>query len=325
MILSIPEAVMALRQGRTVIVPTETVYGLAARVESAGAVQQIFQIKKRPPGNPLILHFADTETMKKYTAEPDLIDRVARFWPGPLTLLVPHGDRIPRAVTAGSPLVACRIPDHPLLLQILKSLGEPLAAPSANLSGRVSPTCAGDIDPLLLELTAGVVDGGPCRIGIESTIISFTEQRFHVVRPGMISEEQLRATGLPVGDPLEEIAPGQSRRHYAPPLPLILLKERGDGTNRVELADCCYLDSGRGRFAGLPFGARISLSMSGRVEEVAHNLFSAFHKPGNARFLVMEPLPAEGSAIAINDRISRAATLLGHISGEGSALLTRTL
>lgn len=325
MILTVQEAVRALSLGKTVVVPTETVYGLAARASDPHAVAEVYRIKKRPVNNPLILHFSDVETIKKYTSLPDLVDSIASFWPGPLTLLLPHGGRVSGAITAGSSFVACRIPDHPLLLQILKALGEPLAAPSANFSGASSPTCVEDLDTALLEQTAGVVDGGPCRIGIESTIIRLEKNRFQIVRPGLIGAEALRSAGFLEGGAEKPIAPGQAERHYAPRVPLILLTDQSPGQHRVELKDCCYLDSGQGRFASSAFGQRVFLSRHGNLEEVAHNLFHAFHATSEIRFLAMEMLPEEGCGPAINDRLRRAATLTGKISADGLAVYVQKL
>lgn len=211
-----------LKRGEPVVFPTETVYGLGAPVFDEKAILKIFSIKKRPPDNPLIVHVAaiDDALDLSNNAPPGFWKLAERFWPGPLTIVLQKQDKVPPCVSAGHPTVAIRMPAHPAALELIRAVGQPLAAPSANLSGRPSPTCALDAWEDLQGRVALIVDGGECRIGIESTVISLTGSEALLLRPGSVSKEEIEETldckvSLPLpGGPIH--SPGMKYRHYAP-------------------------------------------------------------------------------------------------------------
>ena len=229
-------AAQLLADGGLVAIPTETVYGLAANALDADAIDRIFAAKRRPAGNPLIVHVADTAMARTLAADwPTAAERItSSFWPGPVTVIVPRGHSIPDAVTAGGPTVALRCPEHPLARWLIARLGAPLAAPSANRSTQLSPTTAGHVLDSLGNRVDLILDGGPCGRGIESTVVDCTTNPPRILRPGPIGRAALEAVlGGPVIDVLTEHAdaetttgparsPGQLARHYAPKTPLEL-------------------------------------------------------------------------------------------------------
>ncbi|HEX8324319.1 MAG TPA: L-threonylcarbamoyladenylate synthase [Tepidisphaeraceae bacterium] len=232
----IERALAELRRGYVVGLPTETVYGLAADARRADAVEMIFALKGRPSTNPLIVHVADTEAARRCAADwPAAAEKLAAaFWPGPLTIVVRRNDLIPPVVTAGGPTVGLRVPAHPLALDLLRRFDGPLAAPSANRSNRVSPTTARHVRDEFGDSVPVVLDGGPCRVGIESTVVDVTGDLIKVLRPGHITLAQIEAV-LRVSDAadsqtFEELtaragasdvlkSPGQFPVHYAPRTP----------------------------------------------------------------------------------------------------------
>lgn len=225
-IVSIDEAVELLQKGGVVAVPTETVYGLAAVYDNASAVNAVFRIKQRPPDNPLIVHVASFGDAATVGVFDDVAARLARrFWPGPLTLVLPKQAGVPEVVTAGHDTVAVRMPDHAYLIEIIRRVGKPLAAPSANVSGRPSPTQAQHV----LDDHQGrvaVVDGGTTRHGIESTVVRTWADRIEVLRPGSITRGQLSEVGgVPVviaDAETRSASPGTRHRHYAPRAKVVL-------------------------------------------------------------------------------------------------------
>lgn len=226
----IASAAEALRAGLLVAFPTETVYGLGGDATNAAAVARIFAAKGRPATNPLIVHVADVETAKRYAGEWGEAAQAlaAAWWPGPLALVVPKRASIVDAATAGRPTVALRVPDHPLALRLLRAFGGPVAAPSANQSNHVSPTTAGHVREELGDAVDVVVDGGPCGIGIESTVVDLTGARPVVLRPGGLPRQRIEEIVGPVElfggsvDPAHAAAsPGQHARHYAPRTPAV--------------------------------------------------------------------------------------------------------
>lgn len=226
---TIPDALNRLGAGGLVAFPTETVYGLGADAFNAAAVQLVFDVKGRPSNNPLIVHVADAAMARTVVAHwPDSAQRLAdAFWPGPLSIVLPKADEIPAIVTAHGPNVAVRCPDHPRTLELLRQFG-PLVGPSANLSGRISPTAAQHVRDSFTHEQVLILDGGPCRAGIESTVLSLASQHPRVLRPGVISIEQIQAVlggevspastehanHAPGSTPLE--SPGMLDTHYAP-------------------------------------------------------------------------------------------------------------
>src|SRR3954471_1942381 len=221
---NLDDATRILRSGGLVAFPTETVYGLGADATNAAAVAKIFAAKGRPATNPLIVHVADLETAKRYTAVwNDAAQTLAAvWWPGPLTLVVPKRPEIVDAATAGRPTVALRVPDHPLALELLRAFGGPIAAPSANRSTHVSPTTAQHVREELGDAVDLVLDGGPCGVGIESTVLDLTTTLPVILRPGAVTPEQIKAVigqvHLFKGSAAEHVpasSPGQQSIHYA--------------------------------------------------------------------------------------------------------------
>jgi L-threonylcarbamoyladenylate synthase len=207
-----------LRAGKLVAIPTETVYGLAANALDAAAVQRIFAAKGRPWSSPLIVHVADLAMARDLACEwPQQAEKLAeRFWPGPLTIIVPKSDKVPDIVTAGLPSVALRMPAHPVALAVIRAAGFPLAAPSANRFTQLSPTTAQHVREALGDAVELIVDGGPCSVGIESTVISLTGPVPRILRPGMISQTQIEEVIGPVESGAGEESPGQHPKHYSP-------------------------------------------------------------------------------------------------------------
>ncbi len=230
----IHKAVEILKSGGLVAFATETVYGLGADAANAAAVAKIFAVKGRPAANPLIVHVATTSVAKRYTASwPRPAELLARaLWPGPLTLVLPKGPQIVSAVTAGLPSVAIRCPDHPLAQELLRQFDGPVAAPSANRSTRVSPTTADHVRKDLGDKVDLILDGGPCRVGIESTVIDLTSSGPTILRLGGIPRERLEEIVGPVDVQTSTAAafqaaksPGQQAIHYAPMAPAYRLTE----------------------------------------------------------------------------------------------------
>jgi len=219
------EAIALLRAGGIVAFPTETVYGLGADAFNPDAVRRVFKLKARPPGNPLIVHVSGVEMAREAAGEwPALAEALAEaFWPGPLTIVLPKQGRVPDAVTGGGPTVGVRAPDHHVALALIDALGGPLVGPSANRSGGVSPTTARHVEAEFHDPHVFVLDGGPCRVGIESTVVRIGGGRVEILRPGLLGAEEIaRATGaeVTIGGTLEETepapSPGMLGPHYRP-------------------------------------------------------------------------------------------------------------
>jgi len=298
----IAEAVALLRAGELVAIPTETVYGLAARADSAEAVAAIYRTKGRPDFNPLIVHVSGVEQARALAQFNDRAEELAAlFWPGPLTLVLPvrADSGIAPAVTAGLPTIALRSPAHPVAARLLAELGLPLAAPSANRSLGVSPTCAEHVRASLGADCPPVLDGGPCAAGLESTIIALREGGgWSLLRPGPISRDEL---ALLLGEP-EELgggpieAPGQMLRHYSPGKPVRLDAEAAqDGEFFIGFG---------------AIGGDVSLSPSGDPAEAAARLYACLHvaAAANQPRIAVAPVPHDGMGAAINDRLRRAAS-----------------
>ena len=300
---AIQRAAALLRDGSLVAVPTETVYGLAARADSAAAVAGIYRAKGRPDFNPLIVHVSDLAAVGRIAVIDARAEQLAaRFWPGPLTLVLPlrSGAAIAPAVTAGLPTVALRCPAHPVMRAVLDACGLPLAAPSANRSGRVSPTTAVHVAGDLGDRIAMVLDGGPCAAGIESTIVALRKQGWAILRPGPVTRADLAAvlgadTELAATDEGGIEAPGQLASHYAPGKPVRL--------NATQAGDDEFL-IGFGGMAGA-----ISLSPAGDLAEAAARLYACLHAGAAAAQprIAVVPVPDNGIGAAINDRLKRAA------------------
>ncbi len=240
----IPAAAAILREGGLLGIPTETVYGLGANGLNAEAVRHIFEAKGRPQDNPLILHIPDASWLARYCHDvPASAYALAeRFWPGPLTMILPRREIVPDAVTCGLDTVGVRCPDHPVTLEIIRAAAVPVAAPSGNRSGRPSPTCARHMLEDMEGRIDAIVDGGPCGVGVESTIIDLTVAPPRLLRPGGLPLEELRevlgeiAVDKAVLSPLaageKPRAPGMKYRHYAPKAPVTVVTGPGEGTAR---------------------------------------------------------------------------------------------
>lgn len=301
-------AVALLARGDLVALPTETVYGLAADAGNPRAVAAIFEAKGRPLFNPLIVHCADARMAATFARMPAAAECLAdAFWPGPLTLVLARREdaRLADLVTAGLDTVALRVPAHPVAAEILHRLGRPVAAPSANPSGRVSPTTADHVLDGLSGRIAAVVDAGPCAVGVESTIVGFAAGEPTLLRPGGLPAEAIEAVlDRPLADPSDEdiTAPGQLRSHYAPGARLRLAASaprRGEG----------WLG-----FGPLPDGVTgpaLTLTRTGDLREAAANLFGHLRaldrKVGPDGAIAVAPVPETGLGRAINDRLHRAA------------------
>lgn len=307
-------AARLLESHDVVAVPTETVYGLAANALSNKAVLKIFEAKKRPQFNPLIVHFADGETAFNVAQKVPEVARLLaeRFWPGPLTLLLPKKDFIPHLVTAGSDRVGLRVPAHPLFRQLLQSISFPLAAPSANLFTTISPTTAAHVRQGLGGRISYILDGGPSAVGLESTIIGFTAAEEPVLyRAGGLPREAIEAclgrSLLLQNKPSEHpVAPGQLRSHYAPAQPLYF----GTDLHALQqLAGTPEVAIIRFQEPFSPNFPQFLLSPSGDLKEAARNLFAALHwaNSQSVKAILAEAVPEKGLGIAINDRLRRAS------------------
>ena len=290
---AIAEATRLILAGEPVAVPTETVYGLAADATNAQAVARIYEAKGRPSFNPLIVHLADfaaAERIGEFSSDARAL--AAAHWPGPLTLVVPLLERsgIASIVTAGLPTIGLRVPAHPAMQALLRAVGRPLAAPSANASGSISPTRAEHVLASLGGRIPLIVDAGPTERGLESTIVAATDGKLRLLRPGPIEVEAEAATGAAIE------APGQLASHYAPSKPLRL--------DAVDATDDEYL-IGFGAIAG-----DVSLSPSGDLIEAAARLFDLLHRADASAKprIALAPVPEGGLGAAINDRLRRAAS-----------------
>ena len=306
-------AVAAIRRGELVGLPTETVYGLAADARDPTAVLRIFHAKGRPTFDPLIVHVADADQAWTVAEPSDRARRLAAAcWPGPLTLVLPRRGIIPDVVTSGLNTVGVRVPAHPLALALIRATGVPLAAPSANAFGRISPTTAAHVREQLGVHVSVVLDGGPCAVGIESTVLC-PDPRPVILRPGGLTRERLEAIlGEPVAIAGREqragaialASPGLLASHYAPRVPMRL---RAAGEPWPAGAACLAW-----RGDDLPPGTQAEvLSPAGDLAEAAIHLFAALRRLDAQQppLIVAELVPNEGLGLGINDRLCRAAGL----------------
>lgn len=309
---AIAEAARLIQDGRLVAFPTETVYGLGASAMNDAACAAIFAAKGRPRFNPLIVHFGDAAAAAEHVVFTPAAERLARtFWPGPLTLVLPrrHGCRLSLLASAGLETAAVRSPAHPVARALLAQTGTPIAAPSANRSGAVSPTTAEHVSASLGDGVDLILDAGPCAVGIESTVIDLSTARPTLLRPGAVTRAQIEAAlGQPVvrtvmassGADVGLASPGLLARHYAPGRPM-RLEAREQRPGEALLAFGPDAPSGPGI---------LNLSSGGDLAEAAANLFRmlrALDQPAYGAIAVM-PIPDDGLGEAINDRLTRAAT-----------------
>lgn len=306
---NLEKAARILRSGGLVAFPTETVYGLGANALDAEAAARIFEVKQRPAFDPLIVHVASREMLQQVAAEvsPQAEALIERFWPGPLTLVLPKAPAVPGIVTAGLPTVAVRMPGHPVALELLRCAGVPVAAPSANPFGYLSPTRAEHVERMLGDRVDLILDGGLTTHGVESTIVLLSEKPT-VLRYGAIPLEELEPVvgplALSVGESHKPLVPGQLPQHYAPHTPIRIARpEEVPTRGRKKLGYLAFKDVPRG------FGVVKVLSPTGDLREAAAHLFEALHQLDmlGLEAIYAEPVPEEGLGRAIMDRLRRAA------------------
>jgi L-threonylcarbamoyladenylate synthase len=320
---SIAEAARLIRAGRLVAFPTETVYGLGANALDESAVRRIFAAKGRPSFNPVIAHVARAADARALvTAWPDAAERLAaRFWPGPLTLVLPKRASVPDAATAGLPAVAVRVPAHPVALALLEAAGVPIAAPSANRYTQVSPTTAQHVERALGDRVDLILDGGPTAVGIESTVVDLTGDRPRLLRPGMIDAAALgevlgapppRAATPQRGD-APRLAPGMVERHYAPRAAVWLFDPAWPQEAAVRLRALHAEGRTVGALLLSPAPAELAIdhpiAMPDDPARYARQLYAALHElddAGCAAILAERP-PAGERWIGVRDRLERAA------------------
>lgn len=299
-----------LKKGELVAIPTETVYGLAANGFDAMAVARIYEAKQRPAFNPLILHVADIERVNRLVSNfPDKARKLAEaFWPGPLTLVLPKSELVPELVTAGNQTVAVRVPRHSITLELLQQLDFPLAAPSANPSGYISPTQPQHVLDQLDNKVAYVLDGGPSEVGLESTIVKVDEHDVvTLLRPGGLELEAIEELVGEVqqlkGSKIE--APGMLSSHYAPGKQVLI----GDPEELSAAYPDALVLAYKQTLRSIPFDRQLVLSPSGNLREAAANLFSYLRQLDGqtGSHIIVEPVPDHDLGLAINDRLCRAA------------------
>ena len=312
--ISLQSAADVLKLGGLVALPTETVYGLGANALDARAVARIFAAKERPFFDPLIVHLADVSWWPRVVLDfPPVAELLAKhFWPGPLTLVLPKVAAIPDIVTSGMPSVAIRVPDHDLTREILRRADVPVAAPSANPFGRLSPTTAEHVRQQLGDRVDLILDGGPCRVGVESTILQFHGDEVVCLRPGGVPLEAIENLIGPVGrltprdsDEQRPAAPGMLASHYAPHTKLMIVEEvpAAPPSSRTGLLILQPSDRTRG------YAQVEVLSRNGDLIEAASNFFQALHRLDQAGLdaILATPFPETGLGLALNDRLKRAA------------------
>jgi L-threonylcarbamoyladenylate synthase len=318
---AVSRAVELLRAGEVVALPTETVYGLAANALDPRAVARIFEAKGRPAHNPVIVHVSSVDMARECVEHwTDLAAKLATsFWPGPLTLVLPRAARIPPAVTAGGSTVGVRWPSHPLIQAVIQACKFPLAAPSANLSNRVSPTCARHVWEQLGTRIPLIIDGGPSPVGIESAVLDISVLPPRVLRPGMIHEPALisvtgeLAQGAAEGGAVLR-SPGLLRKHYAPRARLVIWPWQEDRDLRARLAECHMLSARTHILAHtrIPAGTGLGhVSILPRdAEAFARAIYAQLHQcdEAGAEWIVVEDLPEGSEWHAIADRLNRAAS-----------------
>ncbi|HCD88966.1 MAG TPA: threonylcarbamoyl-AMP synthase [Algoriphagus sp.] len=304
-----------LEAGKLVGIPTETVYGLAGNALNPDAVASIFETKKRPSFDPLIIHSDSMEKIKRWVLEiPEKLKILAdEFWPGPLTLLLPREAIVPDLVTSGLDRVAVRIPSHPLTLELLKSLEFPLAAPSANPFGYISPTRPEHVQKQLGDQIPYILDGGACKVGLESTIVGIEDEQIFIYRLGGLDVREIEALVGPVQikthSSSNPAAPGLLESHYAPTKPFIL----GDLDQLIQDHQNKKVRMGilslQRTFSNLPIESQMILSEKGDLKEAAQNLFAAMRAldEQDLDLILAERMPDHGLGKAINDRLNRAA------------------
>lgn len=293
-------AAEAILAGELIAMPTETVYGIAADATNPKAIAKLFEIKGRPAENPLIVHISDfvqlEDIVSEWTTSADILAN--RFWPGPLTLVVQKSEMIPGIVTGGLSTVAVRMPDHPVALEVIEIAGVPIAAPSANRFMQLSPTSAENIDPAIATKLAFILDGGPCRIGLESTVVDVTQSPPRILRPGGISRGDIQAAlGIQLGEVPsngDRKSPGMYARHYAP-------------YGEVVLCDALTTED-FGLVLSEPLNEN-QLQMSADPIQYGARLYDSLHKLDamGVKLIKIELPPQTGDWEAVLDRLKKAS------------------
>ncbi|MCB0344421.1 MAG: threonylcarbamoyl-AMP synthase [Bdellovibrionales bacterium] len=312
---NISKAAAVIRAGGVVAFPTETVYGLGANALSDAAVRSIYAVKERPRTNPLIVHIADFAAIGSVAQieNPETLRRLnalKAFWPGPLSVVLPKQPGISSIATAGSDTVAVRIPAHPCCQAIIKAAGVPIAAPSANAFAAISPTTAEHVAESLGDKIDLIIDGGPCRVGLESTVLSLVESTPRILRPGAVTKEQLtEALGevhtekLRLDEETPQLSPGLLKRHYAPKTPL-RFRSNFDESNLPERTGLISFGEPENRSAFY----RVLVLPEDDLSEAARNLFKALHELDHANLdlILVDRCNESGIGAAIMDRLNRA-------------------
>ncbi|HSY07925.1 MAG TPA: L-threonylcarbamoyladenylate synthase [Steroidobacteraceae bacterium] len=329
--VEIETAVQALRDGELVAFPTETVYGLGANAKNAAAVRKIFEAKRRPTTHPVIVHLDSARFLHHWVRElPDGAARLAdRFWPGPLTMVLPRAHNVDDILTGGQDTIGVRVPAHAMAQQLLTAFGGAIAAPSANRYGRLSPTRAEHVRDELGDAVRIVLDGGECQIGLESTIVAFDGAQVRLLRPGAVTAGQLREVigELLLGPDLESPrVPGSTPSHYSPRTPMTIVP-----TGQIDALAAALSEGGR-RIAvlaqRLPLKAHTYVTWVNagrRPEQYGHGLYNnlrTLDKAGCRRILVQE-VPADERWDAIRDRLTRAASGVAEIADTGAFAVLR--
>jgi L-threonylcarbamoyladenylate synthase len=313
---AIKQAAESIRRGELVAFPTETVYGLGADAFNADAITKIYRTKGRPASNPLIVHISSVDTLSELTdalsdQQQRWIKRLAPLWPGPLSLVLPRHASVPAVVSAGHPTIAVRIPRHPVALELIRQAGTPLAAPSANRSNYVSPTCAAHVQGELGSAVSFILDGGEATVGIESTVVSLVESTPKILRLGSISKETLEQLLGTVEAPdtvarvVVALSPGMGLKHYSPRTPLqyvdvpLATQHQRIGVIRFD---------NRSIPSSLTPTVVHTLSQRGDAEEVAHKLYAALRELDEAGLdlILIDRCARTGLGAAIMDRLDRA-------------------
>ena len=304
---NIEKAADLIREGKLVAFPTETVYGLGADALNPLAVAKIFELKERPSFDPLIIHIADLAQLEKLVCIKDerVLKLACKFWPGPLTMVLPKSDVVPDIVTSGLPTVGIRMPDNKLALDLIRKSGCPLAAPSANKFGRISPTTAAHVKKQLPDVDF-ILDGGKTTVGIESTIITLTDSGFQILRNGIITQEELE-TVIPIDKnvSIEKLsAPGMMKSHYSPRKKLLIADKNNLNIDKSK--------AGLISFSGeieKDFFKIIRVSDRNELKDYAVNMFEAMHSfedDDSVELIIAEPVIEKGIGKAIMDRLKKA-------------------
>jgi L-threonylcarbamoyladenylate synthase len=313
---AIQAAVAALQNNEIVAMPTETVYGLAGNAYSEVAVQKIFALKNRPHYNPLIVHIKSAHFLQQVAKNIPVvaIQLADAFWPGPLTLVLEKQDHIPDLVTGGKNTVGVRVPGHPIALELLEALDFPLAAPSANPFGSISPTTAKHVADYFTGRLDIILDGGSCDKGIESTIVGFENGEPILYRQGSTKTEDIeKITGVLKmrvhANNESVVAPGMLSKHYAPSTTTILTDDITSDIQKYSGKRIGVLQLSPTTLPSFVIAVE-TLSQTGNLEEAAKNLYAAMHRLDhqNLDFIIAQKMPAVGMGIAINDKLERAAT-----------------